>query len=174
MDFTPSENTLGVRYSQPRRFRGKFWSSLLLFRIVAHLPQTIIRSLLRLLQRGSSVIKHEVRVDRDAGPLANNLIFCSSFLGVLQEIIGLRSRLTPFFLVTHPVRGRLPGPFTKIPASSPRVRRLAVDLVVTILSVSPKSEGEETRNLMDAVASAVSGTFEEGYWHQLVRATGLS
>jgi len=76
-------------------------------------------------------------------------------------------------MITHPVRGRIPGPFTKIPASSPRIRRLAVDLVVTILSVSPRSEGER-ENLMHAVDSAVLGTLEEGYWQQLVRATGLS
>lgn len=77
-------------------------------------------------------------------------------------------------MVTHPVRGRLLGPFTKIPASSTRIRRLVVDLIVTILSVSPRSEGEERENLMNAVASAVSGTLEEGYWQQLVRAMGLS
>ncbi|OJA10838.1 hypothetical protein AZE42_00252 [Rhizopogon vesiculosus] len=111
--------------------------------------ETIMRSLLRLLQRGSIAIKHE-------------------------EIIGLLSRLTPFFMVTHPVRGRFPGPFTKIPASLPRIRRLAVDLVITILSVSPRSEREEREKLMNAVASAVSGTLEEDYWQQLVRVTGLS
>ncbi|KAG1757489.1 hypothetical protein EDB19DRAFT_1901008 [Suillus lakei] len=111
--------------------------------------ETVIRSLLRLLQRDSIMIKHE-------------------------EIIGLQTRLTPFFMITHPVRGRLPGPFTKIPTSSPLIRRLAVDLVVTILSVSTRSEGEERENLMIAVGSAVSGTLEEGYWQQLVRATGLS
>lgn len=77
-------------------------------------------------------------------------------------------------MVTHPVRGQLPGPFTKIPASSSRIRRLAVDLVVTILSISRGSEGEERDNLMYAVASAVSGTLEEDYWQQLVCATRLS
>lgn len=86
----------------------------------------------------------------------------------------MQTRLTPFFMITHPVRGRLPGPFTKIPTSSQLIRRLAVDLVVTILSVSTRSEGEERENLMIAVGSAVSGTLEEGYWQQLVRATGLS
>jgi pre-rRNA-processing protein IPI1 len=111
--------------------------------------ETVIKSLLRLLQRGSIMIKHE-------------------------EIIGLQTRLIPFFMITHPVRGRLPGPFTKIPTSSLLIRRLAVDLVVTILSVSPRSEGEDRENLMIAVGSAVSGTLEEGYWQQLVRATGLS
>lgn len=130
---------------------------------ILHLPRTlweigphnmaaseiIIRSLLRLLHRGSIMIKHE-------------------------EIIGLQTRLTPFFMITHPVRGRLPGPFTKIPTSSQLIRSLAVDLVVTILSVSARSEGEERENLMIAVGSAVSGTLEEGYWQQLVRATGLS
>ncbi|KAG1881744.1 hypothetical protein C8R48DRAFT_585967 [Suillus tomentosus] len=130
---------------------------------ILHLPKTlweigphnlatseiVIKSLLRLLQRGSIMIKHE-------------------------EIIGLQTRLTPFFMITHPVRGRLPGPFTKIPTSSLLIRRLAVDLVVTILSVSTRSEGEERENLMIAVGSAVSGTPEEGYWQQLVTATGLS
>lgn len=130
---------------------------------ILHLPRTlwelgpqnlaaseiIIRSLLHLLHRGSIMIKHE-------------------------EIIGLQTRLTPFFTITHPVRGRLPGPFTKIPTSSQLIRSLAVDLVVTILSVSTRSEGEERENLMIAVGSAVPGTLEEGYWQQLVRATGLS
>ncbi|KAG2118443.1 hypothetical protein DEU56DRAFT_142193 [Suillus clintonianus] len=111
--------------------------------------ETIIRSLLRLLQRGSIMIKHE-------------------------QIIGLQSRLAPFFSITHPLRGRLPGPFTKIPTSSPLIRRLAVDLVLTILSLAARSEGEERENLISAVGTAVSGTLEEPYWQQLVRATGLS
>lgn len=49
-----------------------------------------------------------------------------------------------------------------------------MDLVVTILSISRGSEGEERDNLMYAVASAVSGTLEEDYWQQLVCATRLS
>jgi len=102
------------------------------------------------------------------------LIVRLSFPCVVQEIIGLRSRLAPFFMVAHPVRGRLPGPFTKIQASSTRIRRLAVDLVITLLSVLPRPEVEEKDNLMNAVTSAVSGTPEESYWRQLVRATGLS
>ncbi|KAK0233154.1 hypothetical protein IW262DRAFT_1476865 [Armillaria fumosa] len=72
------------------------------------LSETILRFLLRLLQRQPEVL-HE-------------------------KISGsLRSRLVPYFVVEHPVRGQIPGPFTKLPHGS-TVRRLALDVVATMQS----------------------------------------
>ncbi|KAH7931044.1 hypothetical protein BV22DRAFT_1124442 [Leucogyrophana mollusca] len=110
---------------------------------------TIIRALLRLLQRGSSVVQHE-------------------------QITALRSRLLPFFTIFHPVRGQLPGPFTKIPQSSSHIRRLALDLSATIMSLSPNTDDSAKENgaedLMWAVVTSVKDTPEEDYWAHLTRA----
>ncbi|KII93209.1 hypothetical protein PLICRDRAFT_101004 [Plicaturopsis crispa FD-325 SS-3] len=116
---------------------------------VKHLPKTlwelgaksvpvteiILRFLLRLFQRKSCLVHAET-------------------------IAAVRSRLAPFFGIVHPVRGPLPGPYTKIPAASP-VRRLAIDVVVSL------SRMEGTDELVDAVGRAVVGTDEGPYWEQL-------
>jgi len=104
---------------------------------IAHLPQTlwelgsnnlpatevILRSLLRIAQRKSSV--HS------------------------QTMTLVRSRLVPYFSVNHVTRGRLPGPYSKLPRP---LRKLALDLVTTISTLS------ETRDdgLEDAVDQAVA------------------
>lgn len=71
-------------------------------------------------------------------------------------------RLVPFFSINHVVRGRLLGPYSKLPAGSP-VRRLALDL-----AASTRIVGELDRNhsddLSDAVHLAVVGTDEQSYW----------
>ncbi|SJL05680.1 uncharacterized protein ARMOST_09016 [Armillaria ostoyae] len=74
------------------------------------LSETVLRFLLRLLQRQPEVL-HE-KISR-----------------------SLRSRLVPYFVVEHPVRGQILGPFTKLPHGS-TVRRLALDVVATMQSTS--------------------------------------
>ncbi|PBL01077.1 hypothetical protein ARMGADRAFT_1058936 [Armillaria gallica] len=97
------------------------------------LSETILRFLLRLLQRQPEVL-HE-KISR-----------------------SLRSRLVPYFVVEHPVRGQIPGPFTKLPHGS-TVRRLALDVVATMQSASFTED-----KLCMFVSTAVKDTTEDSYW----------
>ncbi|KAM5530783.1 hypothetical protein V8D89_015524, partial [Ganoderma adspersum] len=99
--------------------------------------ETIVRLLLRLAQRRSRLLQ------------------ASTFA-------ALRSRLLPYFTITHPTRGKLPGPYAKLPAQSP-LRRLVLDLVVTVIA-----QGYRSTNVDDAleatVSEAVQATPEASYW----------
>ncbi|KAK0465092.1 uncharacterized protein EV420DRAFT_1759822 [Desarmillaria tabescens] len=97
------------------------------------LSETILRFLLRLLQRQPEVL-HE-KISR-----------------------SLRSRLVPFFVVEHPVRGEIPGPFTKLPHGS-TARRLALDVVATMQSMSFTDD-----KLYSSVSIAVKDTTDDTYW----------
>ena len=66
--------------------------------------------------------------------------------------------MVPYFTVNHPTRGKLLGPFARLPSA--QLRRLAIDVVVTWGS-------QETDELGGAVSEAVSGTGEESYWLSL-------
>ena len=78
----------------------------------------------------------------------------------------MRSRLVPYFIVTHPSRGRLPGPYTKLPVSSP-LRRLVLDLAATL------SVGEEHNNGLGAAVAIVTMCTEEAdYWMHLTSVFG--
>ncbi|KAG7450434.1 uncharacterized protein BT62DRAFT_1072508 [Guyanagaster necrorhizus] len=97
------------------------------------LSETILRFLLRLLQRQPEVL-HE-KMSR-----------------------SLRSRFVPYFVVEHPVRGQIPGPFTKLPHGS-TTRRLALDVVATMQSASFTKD-----KLCLSVSIAVKDTMEGPYW----------
>ncbi|KAK0208276.1 hypothetical protein DFS33DRAFT_1379816 [Desarmillaria ectypa] len=97
------------------------------------LSETILRFLLRLLQRQPEVF-HE-KISR-----------------------SLRSRLVPYFVVEHPIRGQIPGPFTKLPHGS-TARRLALDVVTTMQSASFAED-----KLWSSVSMAVKDTTENSYW----------
>ncbi|KAI0375373.1 hypothetical protein BV20DRAFT_265919 [Pilatotrama ljubarskyi] len=100
--------------------------------------ETIVRLLLRLSQRRSPLFHAEVYA-------------------------ALRSRLIPYFTITHPTRGKLPGPFAKLPANSP-LRRLVLDLVATLVSQSTRQTNLGEGDLIPGVEEAVRGTSEEAYW----------
>ncbi|PCH33787.1 hypothetical protein WOLCODRAFT_135324 [Wolfiporia cocos MD-104 SS10] len=102
---------------------------------VGSLPttETILRLLLRLFQRRSRLLRDEV-------------------------LVSLRARLAPYFIITHPTRGRVLGPFAKIPPAS-GLRRLALDVAATVLDRSGVRD-----ELAVAVDEAVRGTEDEGYW----------
>ncbi|KIJ21676.1 hypothetical protein PAXINDRAFT_5824 [Paxillus involutus ATCC 200175] len=108
--------------------------------------QIIICALLRLLQRGSCVIQCE-------------------------QISSIGSRLVPFFMITHPIRGQVPGPFTKIPSSV--FRRFTLDLCASILMDQGRS-GVGDEDLCNAVSTAVKGTTEEEYWARVTAAMRLT
>ncbi|KZP31318.1 hypothetical protein FIBSPDRAFT_945334 [Athelia psychrophila] len=98
--------------------------------------EAVLRFLLRLLQRKSCLVNSET-------------------------IASLGSRLVPYFTITHPTRGQLPGPYTRLPDGSP-IRRLALDVVATILMSSAEAGG-----LIEAVGVATVDTEEVGYWGHL-------
>ncbi|KAI0361212.1 hypothetical protein OH77DRAFT_1443396 [Trametes cingulata] len=105
--------------------------------------ETIVRLLLRLSQRRSRLLHSEVYA-------------------------ALRSRLIPYFTITHPTRGKLPGPFAKLPANSP-LRRLVLDLVATLVSQSGRQISLGEDELVLAVDEAVRGSSEEVYFAGLRR-----
>lgn len=61
----------------------------------------------------------------------------------------------PFFKISHPTRGDIPGPFTKLPASP--VRTLVLDVAATLSAAGAKDE------LQEVVEVAVHAQ-ERQYW----------
>ncbi|KAI9572897.1 Rix1 complex component [Boletus coccyginus] len=106
--------------------------------------QTIFGVLLRLLQRGSHVIERE-------------------------QITLLRSRLVPFFMIVHPIRGQVLGPFARIPSSALHVRYLALGLCASLVTDQTRFETVDD-GLCNAVSEAVKGTREELYWDRVTEA----
>ncbi|KAF8349995.1 hypothetical protein F5887DRAFT_1059217 [Amanita rubescens] len=84
-----------------------------------NLPMTevIMRALLRLLQRKPRLVHAK----------------------------ALGSKLVPYFSISHAVRGRLPGPYAKLPSSD--LRRLTLDVVATLF-ILPSLGNQEERLLV--------------------------
>ncbi|KAF8216124.1 hypothetical protein K438DRAFT_1800104 [Mycena galopus ATCC 62051] len=72
-----------------------------------------------------------------------------------QTVWLLRSQIVPYFSIAHATRGKVLGPYSKVP---PGTRRLALDLVSFI--------GDDLA-LSSAVHGAVLGTEEELYWQNI-------
>ncbi|KAG6829395.1 hypothetical protein H0H92_004663 [Tricholoma furcatifolium] len=141
------------RYQGHFRFENVLEDNAKIREWVAHLPQPlwefgannlpaseiILRFLIRALQRKSQAVHNST------------------------AIIALVSKLIPYFTITHSVRGQLPGPYTKLPLTSP-LRRLALDLAATLLLVISV---DSIDGLCAAVSLAVVDTEEQGYWRQM-------
>lgn len=97
-------------------------------------------------------------------PILSNALFVFDS----QIITSLTSRLTPYFLITHPTRGELAGPFAKWETMA--VCKLALDVAATVFSASPSggTVGEGVK-LREAVGKCVSGMGEgvERYWGEV-------
>ncbi|TFK57197.1 hypothetical protein OE88DRAFT_1619628 [Heliocybe sulcata] len=105
--------------------------------------ETILRPLLRLFQRRSSFLHLKI----------------SSSIG---------SRFIPYFVMVHPSKGEIAGPFHDLPPSSQdTVKRLVLDVVTTIISCSADPE----EKLGTAVGKAVAGSEDESYWVRTRAAT---
>ncbi|KAI0715228.1 hypothetical protein C8Q76DRAFT_618591 [Earliella scabrosa] len=98
--------------------------------------ETIVRLLLRLCQRKSRLLQPET-------------------------YSALRSRLIPLFSIVHPTRGKLPGPYTKLPADA-HLRRLVLDCVASIGHTFRATGGGD--NLESVVSDVVRDTNEGEYW----------
>ncbi|TFK91694.1 hypothetical protein K466DRAFT_595903 [Polyporus arcularius HHB13444] len=79
-------------------------------------------------------------------------------------ITALRSRLVPYFCITHPARGRIPGPYAKLPLNS-SLRHLVLDLVAMISRTGPLTSVDD--ELGASVTEAVGQTAEAAYWYTL-------
>ncbi|KPV72298.1 uncharacterized protein RHOBADRAFT_56109 [Rhodotorula graminis WP1] len=66
-------------------------------------------------------------------------------------LVGLAPTLGPFFHLSHPSRGSMPGPFTKL---SPSVQARALDLAALLVGLDGV-DGEATKPLRGAVGRAV-------------------
>ena len=62
----------------------------------------------------------------------------------------------------HPARGKVRGPYAKLPVGSP-LRRLVLDLVATIQGHAPSKADAGDDGLVAAVFEAVRETPEESY-----------
>ncbi|BGP47571.1 rRNA processing protein [Rhodotorula kratochvilovae] len=70
-----------------------------------------------------------------------------------QTLLALAPLLSPFFHLSHPSRGPIPGPFTKLP---PRVQARALDLAALLLALDgPEGTEEGKDRLREAVRRAV-------------------
>jgi len=72
------------------------------------------------------------------------------------------TRFTPYFSVTHPTRGTLPGPFFKLPAAH---RKLVLDVVATMLCDQDVKAG--VGEFLGTLERSLIGQDEKGYWDQI-------
>ena len=73
------------------------------------------------------------------------------------------ARFVPYFTITHPTRGTLPGPFFKLPAAH---RRLVLDVVVTMLyDQDVKAAADQ---FLSVVEKSLAGHEEKEYWDQIL------
>ncbi|KAL1753301.1 hypothetical protein FB107DRAFT_264484 [Schizophyllum commune] len=88
---------------------------------------------------------------------------------------SLRSKLAPFFVIAHPAKGRLPGPYAKLPAMH---RHLVLEAVAALAASngSAKAKGRPVQAapltadvlaLVAAVDEASAGADDAIYWAQL-------
>jgi hypothetical protein len=75
------------------------------------------------------------------------------------------ARFAPYFSVTHPTRGTIPGPFFKLPTGH---RRLVLDVVATMLH--DQDVRAAAGEFLSVVEKSLAGHEEEnGYWDQISR-----
>ncbi|GAA5978943.1 hypothetical protein JCM11641_000101 [Rhodosporidiobolus odoratus] len=92
--------------------------------------------------------------------------------GVLPSsaLVALIPLVCPFFHLTHPTRGALAGPFTRL---SSRVQGIALDLVVHLSGLAQQlGEGEKVKVLREAVGRAVEVGGEGGVRERWERVRG--
>jgi pre-rRNA-processing protein IPI1 len=77
----------------------------------------------------------------------------------------MEERLVPYFMMTHPQRGNIVGPYTKLPATtSAPLRILALDTVSTMLELNYSDKGGNQSELAQAVRFAINGLPDQKYW----------
>ncbi|KAG7099292.1 hypothetical protein E1B28_001151 [Marasmius oreades] len=83
-----------------------------------------------------------------------------------RTLSSLQTRLVPYFLITHPERGRIQGPYSKLPAftsSETCTRRLVLNMCATLLLHS-----HSETHLLEAIQSVIKlNPAEAVHWHQV-------
>jgi pre-rRNA-processing protein IPI1 len=74
------------------------------------------------------------------------------------------ARFTPYFVITHPTKGTVPGPFFKLPSAH---RRLILDVVATMLYDQDVRVGAS--EFLRAVERSLAEQEEKEYWDQVSR-----
>jgi hypothetical protein len=113
-------------------------------------PQTILRIILRLLQRRSTFADAEVSLIVWFG-----LILPLVTRGCYQTVSQIQARFIPYFRISHPTRGYIAGPFTKLP--HPPVRKLALDVASSLCMSSYDGA-------LDSVVKEAVNEQERQYW----------
>ena len=72
------------------------------------------------------------------------------------------TRFAPYFSITHPTRGTLPGPFFKLPVAH---RKLILDVVATVLYDQDVRAG--VGEFLGTLEKSLIGQDEEKYWGQI-------
>ncbi|KAK7694838.1 hypothetical protein QCA50_002026 [Cerrena zonata] len=80
---------------------------------------------------------------------------------------AIRTRLAPYFVIKHATRGKLPGPFAKLPPS--HLRRLALDVVASLSSDSGGLGNGNAADLIASVHEAVVDVDEQAYWVSVMK-----
>ncbi|KAL0580871.1 rRNA processing protein [Marasmius crinis-equi] len=84
-----------------------------------------------------------------------------------RTLSSIQARLVPYFLITHPERGRISGPYTKLPVFTPSdmcVRRLVLSVSATLLTAVSTPSAE----LLEGIEGVVGQSpVEEMYWQHL-------
>ncbi|KAE9411033.1 hypothetical protein BT96DRAFT_983687 [Gymnopus androsaceus JB14] len=78
-----------------------------------------------------------------------------------KTLVSLRTRFAPYFHITHPARGAIPGPFVKLSSPS-TLRRRVLDVAILLCAFDPSSPA-----LREAVDNALVETEEYEYWAHL-------
>lgn len=126
-----------------------------------------MRVLLRLLQRKPRLV--HANVSKNFFPRSGPLELQSRSANLSPLGQALAAKLVPYFSINHAVRGRLPGPYAKLPPSS-ELRRLALDVVATLFATYASYLSSISTQLSEAIDITVTGNHEESYWldHKLM------
>ena len=179
MAASPAEDALGNRGQAARYNRGQFCRMKLLhmFLITMTAHSTLSPSY-------SATAVHLAA--RSCGEGIITFLTASPGLHILQTQVALGSRLTPYFTIQHPTKGKLPGPFVKLrsPSTPERGSKLLVldvaALLIGLLRAGPEgsdrtvdsgdlvSEGLQ-RAVDEAVLMAGVGEREKEHWKAVSR-----
>ncbi|GJE87598.1 Ipi1-N domain-containing protein [Phanerochaete sordida] len=115
-----------------------------------HLPKTLWELGSSNTSASETILRTVLRLHQQRAQLADS-----------EVMSQIRARLVPYFRISHPARGEIAGPFTKLPSSP--IRTLVLDVAASL-----GASGEE-----DALDGAVLGVVDEQeqqYWVSVRRA----
>ncbi|KAF9270293.1 hypothetical protein L218DRAFT_992927 [Marasmius fiardii PR-910] len=86
-----------------------------------------------------------------------------------RTLLSLQARLVPYFFITHPERGPIPGPYTKLPVFTPSetcARRLVLNMSVILLALTPHPHSGT--QLLEAIRGVIKlDPVENSHWQKV-------